>query len=171
METKKCRKCEKEKPLSQMTRRRDKSTGEFKYLSCCKECKAEYQKKYVKENLEAFNRGQRERWAKRREAEGKGKAQRVTAEPKSRVCKCCKQEKPIDSFYKKYQNSAGVWLYYWQCKECKREAYRAKHGSNKWSNPVVRPKKPSVWDLTCMPRELSVEETVQLANEAFPPVG
>ena len=88
--------------------------------------------------------------------------------PKSRVCKCCKQEKPIDSFHKKYQNSAGVWLYYWQCKECKRAAYKAKHGSNEWSNPRGRPKKPSAWDLTCMPKGLSVEDIVNLSNEAFP---
>lgn len=168
METKKCNKCGKTKPLSEMDRRRDKKTGEFKYLSCCKSCKAEYQNQYIRENREAFNRGQRERWAKRREAEGKGKLERVTTEPKSRVCKVCKQEKPIDSFYKKYQNSAGVWLYYWQCKECKREAHRAKYGSNERSNPRGQPKKTSVWDLTCMPRELSVEETVQLSNEAFP---
>ena len=27
---------------------------------------------------------------------------------------------------------------------------------------------PSVWDLTCMPKGLSVEDTVNLSNEAFP---
>lgn len=140
METKKCNKCGKMKPLPEMTRRRDEETGEFKYLSLCKSCKAEYQKKYKMEKREA---------------------------PKSKVCTCCKQEKPIDSFYKKYPNSAGIWVYTSQCKECKREACRAKHGSNEWSNPRSRPKKSSVWDLTVMPK-ISVEDTVQIANEAFP---
>lgn len=141
MDTKKCNKCGKVKPLPEMTRRRDEETGEFKYLSLCKSCKAEYQKKYKMEKREA---------------------------PKSKVCTCCKQEKPIDSFYKKYPNRAGIWVYTSQCKECKRAAYRAKHGSNEWSNPRGRPKKPSVWDLTCMPKGLSVEDTVNLSNEAFP---
>lgn len=98
---------------------------------------------------------------------GTKKCKPVYVEPKSKVCTCCKQEKPIDSFYKKYPNSAGIWVYSSQCKECKRAAYRAKHGSNEWSNPRVRPKKPSVWDLTVMPK-ISVEDTVQLQNEAFP---
>lgn len=84
--------------------------------------------------------------------------------PKSRVCKCCKQEKPIDSFYKKYPNRDGNWVYYWACKACKREAYREKHGVKR----VPKPPKPSVWDLTCMPKGLSVEDTVNLSNEAFP---
>lgn len=74
METKKCNKCGKVKPLPEMTRRRNEETGEFKYLSLCKSCKAEYQKKQKMEKREA---------------------------PKSKVCTCCKQEKPIDSFYKK----------------------------------------------------------------------
>ncbi len=137
MDTKKCNKCGKVKPLPEMTRRRDEETGEFKYLSLCKSCKAEYQKKYKIEKREA---------------------------PKSRVCKCCKQEKPISSFYQKYQSRDGVWVYYWQCKECKRAAYRAKHGVK----PVIKPPKPSVWDLTCMPKGLSVEDTVNLSNEACP---
>lgn len=75
MDSKKCNKCGKVKPLPEMTRRRDEETGEFKYLSLCKSCKVEYQKKYKMEKREA---------------------------PKSRVCKCCKQEKPISSFYQKY---------------------------------------------------------------------
>lgn len=137
MDTKKCNKCGKVKPLLEMTRRRDEETGEFKYLSLCKSCKAEYQKKYKMEKREA---------------------------PKSKVCTCCKQEKPIDSFYKKYPNSAGIWVYSSQCKECKRAAYREKHGVK----PVPKPPKPSVWDLTCMPKGLSVEDTVNLSNEAFP---
>lgn len=153
METKKCNKCGKVKPLSEMTRRRDEETGEFKYLSCCKSCKAEHQKQYMRENRAAVKQEP---------------CKPVYVEPKSRVCKCCKQDKPISEFYQKYQNGNGIWLYYWQCKECKKAAYKAKHGSNKWSNPRGRPKKPSVWDLTCMPRGLSVEETVNLANEAFP---
>lgn len=136
MDTKKCNKCGKVKPLPEMTRRRDEETGEFKYLSLCKSCKVEYQKKYKMEKREA---------------------------PKSRVCKCCKQEKPISSFYQKYQSRDGVWVYYWQCKECKRAAYREKHGVK----PVPKPPKPSVWDLTCMPKGLSVKETVNLSNEAF----
>lgn len=44
MDTKKCNKCGKVKPLPEMTRRRDEETGEFKYLSLCKDCKAKYQK-------------------------------------------------------------------------------------------------------------------------------
>lgn len=95
---------------------------------------------------------------------GTKKCKPVYVELKSRVCKCCKQEKPISEFYQKYQNSDGAWLYYWQCKACKREAYREKHGVK----PVPKPPKPSVWDLTCMPKGLSVEDTVQLSNEAFP---
>ena len=137
MDSKKCNKCGKMKPLPEMTRRRDEETGEFKYLSLCKSCKVEYQKKYKMEKREA---------------------------PKSRVCKCCKQEKPISSFYQKYQSHDGVWVYYWQCKECKRAAYREKHGVK----PVPKPPKPSVWDLKCMPKGLSVEDTVNLSNEAFP---
>ncbi len=137
METKKCNKCGKVKQLPEMTRRRDEETGEFKYLSLCKSCKAGYQKKYKVEKREA---------------------------PKSRVCTCCKQEKPIDSFYKKYPNRDGNWVCDWKCKECKRAAYREKHGVK----PVPKPPKPSVWDLTCMPKGLSVEDTVNLSNEAFP---
>ncbi len=137
METKKCNKCGKVKQLPEMTRCRDEETGEFKYLPLCKSCKAEYQKKYKMEKREA---------------------------PKSMVYKCCKQEKPISEFYQKYQSRNGVWVYYWQCKECKRAAYRAKHGVK----PVIKPPKPSVWDLTCMPKGLSVEDTVNLSNEAFP---
>lgn len=38
-----------------------------------------------------------------------------------------------------------------------------KHGVK----PVPKPPKPSVWDLTVMPK-ISVEHTVQIANEAFP---
>lgn len=94
---------------------------------------------------------------------GTKKCKPVAVEPKSRVCTRCKQEKPISSFYQKYQNSEGAWLYYWQCKECKRAAYREKHGVK----PVPKPPKPSVWDLTVMPK-ISVEDTVQIANEAFP---
>ena len=85
MDTKKCNKCGKVKPLPEMTRRRDEEIGEFKYLSLCKSCKAEYQKKHKMEKREA-----------------------------------------------------------------------------------PKPPKPSVWDLTCMPRGLSVADTVQLQNEAFP---
>ncbi len=161
METKKCNKCGKTKPLSEMDRRRDKKTGEFKYLSCCKSCKAEYQNQYIRENREIVNLKRREHWARIK------KEKRMYVEPKSRVCKCCKQEKPISEFYQKYRNSDGAWVYYWQCKECKRAAYKAKHGSNEWSNPRGRPKKPSVWDLTVMPK-ISVEDTVNLSNEAFP---
>lgn len=157
METKKCNKCGKVKPLSEMTRRRDEETGEFKYLACCKSCKAEYSKQYMMEK----------RWVEKQKEKRTGIKQEpcnpVYVEPKSRVCKCCKQEKPISEFYQKYQNSNGIWLYYWQCKECKREAYREKHGVK----PVQTPSKPSVWDLTVMPK-VSVEDTVQLANEAFP---
>lgn len=168
METKKCNKCGKVKPLSEMDRRRDKKTGEFKYLTCCKSCKAEYQNQYIRENREIVNLKQRERWAKKQKEKRAGIKQElckpVYVEPKSRVCKCCKQEKPIDSFYKKYPNSAGIWVYTSQCKECKRAAYREKHGVK----PVPKPPKPSVWDLTCMPKGLSVEDTVNLSNEAFP---
>ena len=141
-----------------MTRRRDEETGEFKYLACCKSCKAEYSKQYMMEK----------RWVEKQKEKRTGIKQEpcnpVYVEPKSRVCKCCKQEKPISEFYQKYQNSNGIWLYYWQCKECKREAYREKHGVK----PVPTPPKLSVWDLTCMPKGLSVEDTVQLADEAFP---
>ena len=98
---------------------------------------------------------------------GTKKCKPVAVEPKSRVCTCCKQEKLISDFYQKYPNRAGNWVYDWKCKECKRAAYKAKHGSNEWSNPRGRPKKPSVWDLTAMPK-ISVEDTVQIANEAFP---
>lgn len=94
---------------------------------------------------------------------GTKKCKPVAVEPKSRVCKCCKQEKPIDSFYQKYPNCDGNWVYDWTCKDCKREAYREKHGVK----PVPKPPKPSVWDLTVMPK-ISVEDTVQIANEAFP---
>lgn len=169
METKKCNKCRKVKPLSEMDRRRDKKTGEFKYLSCCKSCKAEYQNQYIRANREEVNRKQRERTARIRREKNKGIEPKkvVAVAPKSRVCKCCKQEKPIDSFYQKYPNRDGVWVYDWKCKACKREAYRAKHGVK----PVPKPPKPSVWDLTCMPRGLSVEETVNLSNEAFPLLG
>lgn len=169
METKKCNKCRKVKPLSEMDRRRDKKTGEFKYLSCCKSCKAEYQNQYIRANREEVNRKQRERKARIRREKNKGIEPKkvVAVAPKSRVCKCCKQEKPIDSFYQKYPNRDGVWVYDWKCKACKREAYRAKHGVK----PVPKPPKPSVWDLTCMPRGLSVEETVNLSNEAFPLLG
>ena len=167
METKKCNKCGKVKPLPEMDRRRDKKTGDFKYLSCCKSCKAEYQNQYIRENREIVNLKQRERWARKQKEKRTGLKQEpykpVYVEPKSRVCKCCKQEKPISEFYQKYQNSDGAWLYYWQCKACKREAYREKHGVK----PVQKPLKPSVWDLTVMPK-ISVEHTVQIANEAFP---
>ena len=157
------------KPLPEMTRRRDEETGEFKYLSLCKSCKAEYQKKYIRENRDEIDRKQRERLAIKRKEKQKERAKHepcktVAVAPKSRVCKCCKQEKPIDSFYQKYPNRDGVWVYYWTCKACKREAYREKHGVK----PVPKPPKPSVWDLTCMPKGLSVEDTVNLSNEAFP---
>ena len=169
MDSKKCNKCGKVKPLPEMTRRRDEETGEFKYLSLCKSCKAEYQKQYIRENRDEIDRKQRERLARKRKEKQKERAKHepcktVAVAPKSRVCKCCKQEKPIDSFYQKYPNRDGVWVYYWTCKACKREAYRAKHGVK----PVPKPPKPSVWDLTCMPKGLSVEDTVQIANEAFP---
>lgn len=166
MDTKKCNKCGKVKPLPEMTRRRDEETGEFKYLSCCKSCKAEYQNQYIRENREVVNQRQRERRARIKEENGikQEPCKPVAVEPKSKVCTCCKQEKPIDSFYKKYPNSAGIWVYTSQCKECKRAAYREKHGVK----PVPKPPKPSVWDLTCMPKGLSVEDTVNLSNEAFP---
>lgn len=153
METKKCNKCGKVKPLSEMDRRRDKKTGEFKYLTCCKSCKAEYQNQYIRENREIVNLKQRERWAKKQKEKRTGVKQEpckpVYVEPTSRVCKCCKQEKPIDSFYQIYPNRDGNWVYDWKCKACKREAYREKHG--------VKP----------VPK-ISVEHTVQIANEAFP---
>lgn len=163
METKKCNKCGRVKPLSEMDRRRDYKTGEFKYLSFCKSCKAEYSNQYVRENREEINRKQRERMARIRREKGIEPKKVATVAPKSRVCKCCKQEKPIDSFYQKYQNSYGIWVYYWKCKACKREAYREKHGVK----PVPKPPKPSVWDLTVMPK-VSVEDTVKIADEAFP---
>lgn len=112
MDTKKCNKCGKVEPLPEMDRRRDKKTGEFKYLSCCKSCKAEYQNQYIRENREIVNLKQRERWAKKQKEKRTG----VKQEP------------------------------------CK---------------PVPTPPKPSVWDLTVMPK-ISVEHTVQIANEAFP---
>ena len=140
-----------------MCRRRDK-TGEFKYLSLCKSCKAEYNNRYMQANREEHNRKQRERRAKK-----KGIKQEPH-KPVTRVCKCCKQEKPINSFYQKYPNRDGVWLYDWTCKVCKRAAYREKYGKKQ----VIKPRKPSVWDWTCMPGGLSVEDTVQLADEAFP---
>ena len=112
METKKCNKCGKVKPLPEMTRRRDEETGEFKYLSFCKSCKAEYQKQYIRANREEVNRRQCERTARIRREKGIEPKKVVAVAPKSRVCKCCKQEKPIDSFYQKYQNSNGIWLYY-----------------------------------------------------------
>lgn len=168
MDSKKCNKCGKVKPLPEMTRRRDEETGEFKYLSLCKSCKAEYQKQYIRENRDEIDRKQRERLAIKRKEKQKERAKHepcktVAVAPKSRVCKCCKQEKPISEFYQKYQNSDGAQVYYWQCKACKREAYRAKHGVK----PVPKPLKPSVWDLTVVPK-ISVEDTVQIANEAFP---
>ena len=136
-------------------------------MSCCKSCKAEYQNQYIRENREIINLKQRERWARIQKEKRTGMKQEpskpVYVEPKSRVCKCCKQEKPIDSFYQKYPNRDGNWFYDWKCKECKRAAYRAKHGVK----PVPTPPKPSVWDLTVMPK-ISVEHTVQIANEAFP---
>ena len=152
MDSKKCNKCGKVKPLPEMTRRRDEETGEFKYLSLCKSCKAEYQKQYIRENRDEIDRKQRERRQKTQKEKRTGVKQEpykpVAVEPKSKVCTCCKQEKPIDSFYKKYPNSAGIWVYTSQCKECKRAAYREKHGVK----PVPKPPKPSVWDLTCMPK-------------------
>lgn len=161
METKQCNKCGKVKPLPEMCRRRDK-TGEFKYLSLCKSCKAEYNNRYMQVNQEEFNRKQRERRAKE-----KGIKQEPH-KPVTRVCKCCKQEKPIDSFYQKYPNRDGSLVYEWTCKVCRkeagREAYIAKHGRKR----VMKPRKPSVWDLICMSRGLDVEAIVQLANEAFP---
>ena len=167
METKKCNKCGKVKPLPEMDRRRDKKTGEYKYLTCCKSCKAEYQNQYIRENREIVNLKQRERWAKKQKEKRTGIKQEpckpVYVKPKSRVCKCCKQEKPISEFYQKYPNRDGNWVYDWKCKACKREAYREKHGVK----PVPKPPKPSVWDLTVMPK-ISVEHTVQIANEAFP---
>ena len=106
MDTKKCNKCGKVKPLPEMTRRRDEETGEFKYLSLCKSCKAEYQKKYIRENRDEIDRKQRERLAIKRKEKQKERAKHepcktVAVAPKSKVCTCCKQEKPIDSFYKK----------------------------------------------------------------------
>ena len=164
METKRCNKCGERKPLSEMDRRRDYKTGEFKYLPHCKSCTAEYQKQYIRANREEVNRKQRERAARIRREKGIEPKKVVAVAPKSRVCKCCKQEKPIDSFYQKYPNRDGIWVYDWKCKACKQEAYREKHGTK----PVPKPPKPSVWDLTCMPKGLSVEDTVQIANEAFP---
>ncbi|WP_448970265.1 hypothetical protein [Neisseria sp.] len=161
METKKCNKCGKVKPLNEMTRRRDEETGEFKYLTLCKSCKAEYNNRYMQVNQEEFNRKQRERRAKK-----KGIKQEPHT-PVTRVCRCCKQEKPIDSFYQKYPNRDGSLVYEWTCKACRKEAgieaYRAKHGRKR----VIKRTKPSVWDLICMPKGLSVEETVNLANEVF----
>lgn len=157
MDSKKCNRCGKVKPLSEMTRRRDEETGEFKYLACCKSCKAEYSKQYMREK----------RWVEKQKEKRTGIKQEpcnpVYGAPKSRVCKCCKQEKPIDSFYQKYPNREGTWVYDWKCKVCKREAYREKHGVK----PVPKPPKQSVLDLTVMPK-ISVEHTVQIANEAFP---
>lgn len=164
METKKCNKCGKVKPLPEMCRRRDK-TGEFKYLTLCKACKAEYNNRYMQVNREEFNQKQRERRAKK-----KGIKQEPR-KPVTRVCKCCKQEKPINSFYQKYPNRDGSFTYDCWCKACRkeamREAYRAKHGRKR----VIKRTKPSVLDWTCMPGELSVEDTVQLADEAFPLLG
>lgn len=90
METKKCNKCRKVKPLSEMDRRRDKKTGEFKYLSCCKSCKAEYQNQYIRENREIINLKQRERAARIRKEKRKYQAKLepckpVYGAPKSRV--------------------------------------------------------------------------------------
>ena len=164
METKKCNKCGKVKPLPEMSRRRNEETGEFKYLSLCKSCKAEYQNQYRRENLEEINQKQRARRAGIKKGIKQEPRNPVAVAPKSRVCKCCKQEKPIDSFYQKYPNREGIWVYYLTCKACKREAYRTKHSRKQ----VIKPPKPSVWDLTCMPRGLSVADTVQLQNEAFP---
>lgn len=169
METKQCNKCGKVKPLPEMCRRRDKETGEFKYLSFCKSCKAEYQSKYRRESREEINQRRRERRAGikkgiKQEPRKQEPRKPVVAAPKSRVCTRCKQEKPINSFYQKYPNRDGVWLYDWTCKVCKRAAYREKYGKKQ----VIKPRKPSVWDWTCMPGGLSVEDTVQLANEACP---
>lgn len=166
METKKCNKCGKVKPLPEMCRRRDK-TGEFKYLSLCKSCKAEYNNRYMQANQEEHNRKQRERRAKKKGIKQEP-SKPVVAAPKSRVCTRCKQEKPIDSFYQKYPNRDGSFAYDCWCKACRkeaaREAYIAKHGRKR----VMKPRKPSVWDLTCMPGGLDVEDTVQLADEACP---
>lgn len=49
-------------------------------------------------------------------------------------------------------------------RSAKEQLTEKKHGVK----PVPKPPKPSVWDLTCMPKGLSVEDTVQLADEAFP---
>lgn len=162
METKKCNKCGKVKPLNEMTRRRDEETGEFKYLTLCKSCKSEYQSKYRREN--------REKQRERLEGIKKGIKQEPR-KPVTRVCKRCKQEKPINSFYQKYPNRDGSFTYDCWCKACRkeatREAYRAKHGRKR----VIKRTKPSVWDWTCMPRGLDVEAIVQLADEAFPLLG
>lgn len=164
METKKCNKCGKMKPLPEMTRRRDKETGEFKYLSFCKSCKSEHHSKYIRENREEINQRRRELRAGIKKGVKQKPRKPVAVAPKSRVCKCCKQEKPIGSFYQKYKNRDGVWSYDWTCKVCKRAAYREKYGKKQ----VIKPRKPSVWDLTCMPEGLGVEDTVNLSNEAFP---
>ena len=73
----------------------------------------------------------------------------------------------LASFIKNIKTVMGFGCITGSARSAKKAAYKAKHGSNKWSNPRGRPKKPSVWDLTCMPK-ISVEETVNLANEAFP---
>ena len=173
METKKCNKCGKVKPLPEMSRRRDEETGEFKYLTLCKSCKSEYQSKYRRENREEINQRRRELRAGikkgiKQEPRKQEPSKPVVAAPKSRVCTRCKQEKPINSFYQKYPNRDGSFAYDCWCKACRkeaaREAYIAKHGRKR----VIKRTKPSVWDLICMPGGLDVEAIIQLANEAYP---
>lgn len=74
----------------------------------------------------------------------------------------------LASFIKNIQTATVIGFMTGSAKSVKRRRTRR---STEAMNGVIRvadQKKPSVWDLTCMPRGLSVEETVNLSNEAAP---
>lgn len=55
METKLCKSCDKDKPLSEFGQKFSKQNNKYYYVSRCRPCAAEYQREYNKSNRQKIN--------------------------------------------------------------------------------------------------------------------
>jgi len=102
MDTKRCRRCDEDKPLNAFCVNRDTSDG---LNPLCREC--------GKAKMRAYRESTRGRIITR-------------TIPSNKICRRCRQNKPADAFDLNNSNRDGLFSY---CKECRREHVRsAYHG-------------------------------------------
>lgn len=128
---KKCVSCKSTKPLEDYNRDRSSSDG---YKTYCRECASEQNRRYRERHREKINKKKRQRYWKSKKYSKERTAKELREG--TRMCNECREEKDINSFYKR-----GNGGFYSICKAChikKTVRYAKENIEQTRANRIVR---------------------------------